>query len=37
MVEEKNILVIDDVSLVEMIFGKIKIIYGDYDNIKIIV
>ena len=27
----------DDASLVEMIFGKVKIIYGDYDNIKITV
>jgi len=37
MAEEKNILATDDASLVEMISGKIKIIYGDYDNIKITV
>ena len=35
--EEKNILATDDASLVEMISGKVKIIYGDYDNIKITV
>ena len=35
--EEKNILATDDASLVEMISGKIKVIYGDYDNIKITV
>ena len=34
---KKNILATDDASLVEMISGKIKIIYGDYDNIKITV
>jgi len=37
MAEKKNILTTDDASLVEMIFGKVKIIYGDYDNIKITV
>ena len=35
--EEENILATDDASLVEMISGKVKIIYGDYDNIKITV
>ena len=35
--EEKNILATDDASLVEMISGKVKIVYGDYDNIKITV
>ena len=37
MAEEKKILATDDASLVEMISGKVKIIYGDYDNIKITV
>jgi len=37
MAEEKNILATDDASLVEMISGKVKIINGDYDNIKITV
>ena len=35
--EEKNILATDDASLVEMISGKVKVVYGDYDNIKITV
>ena len=37
MDEEKNILATDDASLVENIFGRIKFIHGDYDNIKITV
>ncbi len=37
MAEEKNILATDDASLVENIFGRIKFIHGDYDNIKITV